>query len=286
MGGVQSVANTVRDSVLTFSEGKHFSFSSRIKGSESLAEKLEGGRFGAWSAVDDLFACTVVVPTQAREVEVIEFLQASFEQVALRERNRTQKPPEVFRFDGTRFIGRLRELPGLNRPAEAYRINFEVQIPTAFEYAWQTVTHELVYKGGGVSWARSRLAAQLRALVEQVDLFVDNFETMVASLSASTYPEVDAREYIASRFQDLVEAGLVPRELQPASWSRFSENVFALVRSVHGRRAAPAKTRDFVDGVARVSPGDRSRWYEGSPQGGPHGPEAHARADRPEAARR
>src|SRR5437764_1108082 len=74
---------------------------------ESVAEKIDSGRYRRWVDIDDLFACTVVIPTLRDEDRVIAFLKGVFHAVDVRGRNDTRKPPAVFRFEATRFIGRL-----------------------------------------------------------------------------------------------------------------------------------------------------------------------------------
>jgi ppGpp synthetase/RelA/SpoT-type nucleotidyltranferase len=81
----------------------------------------------------------------------------------------------VFRFDCTRFIGRLRS-PDENTRSPIYDIPFEVQIKSAFEHAWSATTHLLTYKSSEVNWSKLRLTAQLKAAVEQLDTLVLSFE--------------------------------------------------------------------------------------------------------------
>ena len=75
---VEEVAKKVKETLLNFCENKGYAFTSRIKTVESLAEKIETGRFQKWTDLDDLFACTVIIPTLSHEDEVLEFCQNSF----------------------------------------------------------------------------------------------------------------------------------------------------------------------------------------------------------------
>lgn len=45
--------------MLNFCDNKGYALTSRIKAIESLAEKIETGRFKKWLELDDLFSCTV-----------------------------------------------------------------------------------------------------------------------------------------------------------------------------------------------------------------------------------
>ena len=76
---VEKVAQKVKQALSNFCEDKpKYAFVSRIKTIESLAEKIETGRFAKWSDLDDLFACTVIIPTLSHEKEVKEFCQKAF----------------------------------------------------------------------------------------------------------------------------------------------------------------------------------------------------------------
>jgi hypothetical protein len=99
---------------------------------------------------------------------VIDFLGRAFNQVVVRGRNDTRKPPDVFRFEATRFIGMLHRPAGTDPKEPLFNLAFEVQVRSAFEHAWSVTTHELVYKSQSVDWKRMRLAAQLKAAVEQL----------------------------------------------------------------------------------------------------------------------
>lgn len=116
---------------------------------------------------------------------------------------------------------------------------FEVQILTAFEYAWSTVTHDLVYKGPGVDWQRRRLAAQLKAVVEQLDLLIDAFESAATGIPESIDDESEAHVDILAVFQRLERDELLGVDVIPQSWQRFAECVYSLARH-RTRRASEA----------------------------------------------
>ena len=158
----------VRDVVAGYCDRKGYAYAGRAKSSESLAEKIETGRFAKWSDLDDLFACTIVIPALTDEPEVLEFLKGAFMEARLRRRGSTRKDPAVFRFDTTRFIGRLRP-SDIDRNPVLTATSFEVQVRTAFEHAWSVTTHALTYKADQVDWRHQRLAAQLRSAIEQLD---------------------------------------------------------------------------------------------------------------------
>jgi ppGpp synthetase/RelA/SpoT-type nucleotidyltranferase len=230
-GYLDFVRGRVRESVQNYCDEKGYAFISRIKTLQSLSEKLESGRYKRWSEVDDLIACSVVIPTLLEEDAVLDFLRSAFDQVEVRKRGSTQKSPDVFRFDTTRFIGRLRRPEHVAESEPVYQIIFEVQIRSAFEHAWSVTTHALTYKGQSISWNRLRLTAQLKAAVEQLDMLILGFEAAAAKIAPSFWPETQAKAEIAKFFKDQVEAKLIPDELSPKDWSRFSENAYAMLRA-------------------------------------------------------
>jgi ppGpp synthetase/RelA/SpoT-type nucleotidyltranferase len=223
----------VTESVFSYCMREGFAFSARPKTIESVAEKIETGRYRRWKDIDDLFACTIVIPTLRDEDKVIEFLSTAFFRINVRGRNDTRKPPDAFRFEATRFIGRLHRPHGADAREPLFLLPFEVQIRSAFEHAWSTATHALVYKSPTVDWKRIRLAAQLKAAVEQLDSLILMFEESVQGIANRHWPEISARQMIAEFYSEQVTTGKIPRELAPKDWSRFAENVWGLLRAAN-----------------------------------------------------
>src|SRR5947207_6335244 len=94
---VEELAKRVRDTLMRYCEDKGFAFTSRVKTLESLAEKIETGRFESWSRINDFFACTIIVPTLGEEQEVINFCRRTFEVVEpIAQRGQQPKAPDVF----------------------------------------------------------------------------------------------------------------------------------------------------------------------------------------------
>ncbi len=235
MVDARALRDTVSATILEWMKDKPFTFRGRIKALESVSEKLETGRVQSWAELNDLFACTVVVPTLVDVEPTLEFLDSAFRKSAVKTRANTIKPPDVFRFDSARFTGRLRHEAGAVRAPGVGELEFEVQVVTAYEYACQVVTHSVAYKAADVGWQELRLAAYLRGLSEQADAMAIGFSEMTEFIPPSPYPQLKLRRAIEQYFKDLVDGGRVPRELVPASWSRFAENVHELL--AHGREA-------------------------------------------------
>lgn len=232
--GVALVESIVRETVSAFCNRNGFPYVGRRKELASVAEKIETGRYGAWSKLDDLFACTIVIPTLRHEDDVLNFLDQAFTREKVKRRGSTQKPPDTFRFEATRFYGKLRPLPSPPERSVAQKIVFEVQIRTAFEHAWSAATHDIIHKGNQLEWRAHRLAAQLKAAVEQLDSLVMHFDQASQPIIQHSWPQFDARRELLDGFVKLVEDGDIPPELKPKDWSRFADNAMALLNSSKG----------------------------------------------------
>lgn len=226
---ISQVSLRVRDIVRDYCDRHGYAYSGREKKSESLAEKIETGRYNSWSDIDDLFACSIIIPTLSCETDVLEFLRLAFSEVECKIRASSKKDPSVFRFDATRFVGRLRADSLPPGSENIVGVRFEVQIRTAFEHAWSVTTHALSYKGPGVDWKRIRLSSQLRAAVEQLDLVVSAFEQTASLITEQAWPEIGAKQKLQSLFEEELAEGNLPSEVVPASWGRFLDNLYKVI---------------------------------------------------------
>lgn len=259
---IDEVETRVLATLRAFCSDNAFVFDARRKSIESLSEKIETGRFQCWSALDDLFACTVAVPLPADEEGVLEFLAQSFEQVDLKRRHSSRKPPDVFRFDSTRFVGRLRIPEGIDPKGSIYEIRFEVQIKTLFELAWSKTTHALAYKTSRIDWRALRLAASLKASVEQMDVLLSDFESAMRIFGLSPWPETEKKE----RIQELMLASKndIPSELWPKDLSRFVENCYALIECLQRHEREQKKNR-YLD-IYRAALAEVESFIRGTPE--------------------
>jgi ppGpp synthetase/RelA/SpoT-type nucleotidyltranferase len=222
----------VRGTLQPFCDKNKFALVARIKEPASLSEKIESGRYSAWSELDDLVALSIVIPTLAEEAAVLEFLRATFKEGATRLRGTTKKNPAVFRFDVTRFVGKQKS-PLQLEPGQRvyYETPFEIQIRSAFEHAWIVTTHAITFKANNVDWKRLRLAAQLKAAVEQLDMLILGFEDASLKLEESRWPEIEAKKAIVDFLKMQATDGLVPNEVVPKDFNRFGDNIYSLLRA-------------------------------------------------------
>jgi ppGpp synthetase/RelA/SpoT-type nucleotidyltranferase len=226
---LRTIADFAKDALHRFVDDNEFAFLYRLKQAESISEKIETGRFRSWSDINDLFACAIIVPTLADEPAVLRRLAELFVVQKISGRQSTSKDPNVFRFDCTRVSARIRS--SLEQPGPAASIDFEIQIRTAFEHAWCVTTRELAFKGERIDWRFLRLAAQLKASVEQVDALIVGFGTFANSIQSQSWPEIDIKARVEELFKGSIECGKIPRELTPASWMRFCDSLFSAFRS-------------------------------------------------------
>src|ERR1039458_7003995 len=133
-------------------------YESRVKELPSFALKIESGRFQKPEALEDFFACTLVV-SNATEIAEAERLVGDHFTVQYRrpkQIDKTHKPSNSFPFDDLRVYAVLREGPAIP-PTDLAGIAFEVQIKTFLQHAWSIATHDLLYKSDDVNWSKERI---------------------------------------------------------------------------------------------------------------------------------
>ncbi|MCT7964894.1 hypothetical protein NG799_00935 [Laspinema sp. D1] len=250
---VEEVAKRVKSTLVNFCDKKGYAFTSRIKTIESLAEKIETGRFKKWSDLDDLFACTVIIPRLSQEQEIIDFCRNSFNITKTLKRGQAKKAPDIFIFDSTRLSGKLRSIDlSLDNSLNIFNIGFEIQIKSAFEHAWAVSTHDLVYKSSEIDWKKQRLAAQIKSTVEQLDTLILAFEEVSAVIQESDYPELKKKIQIAKLTESLFK-NKIPEELRPKDLSRFCDILYRILVSA-GKEENIKESLDYIKSVVNSTP--------------------------------
>lgn len=237
------IAKRVRETLQAFCSKEGFIFDGRSKSLESLAEKIETGRYKSWTELDDLYGCTIAVPLPADEVKVIDYLDSTFKRIIIRKRLATKKAPDVFRFDSTRFIGQLRKPTGLEDEEAIYRLRFEVQVKSMFELAWSKTTHALAYKAPRVDWKALRLAATLKASVEQMDLLLSDFSNAMNCMGESPWREIQRKHSIQEHFLRVQSS--IPTEVWPKDLSRFINNCYSLLEILQDNQQRKLRNRSL-----------------------------------------
>lgn len=154
-------------------------YESRVKELPSFALKLESGRFLHPDALEDFFACTLVVANMTEVAEAEQLLVENFTVVERRppDAASTHKAPDAFPFDDLRLYVTLPENPALP-PNDLTGTRFEVQIKTFLQHAWSIATHDLVYKSDDANWSKERIAFQTKAMLEHAEVSIQEAEAL------------------------------------------------------------------------------------------------------------
>jgi ppGpp synthetase/RelA/SpoT-type nucleotidyltranferase len=203
-------------------------FKSRVKQEESFAQKIETGRFYV-DKLEDFFACTLVVENRSSIAEAIE-LVAKYCVISYqrpRDFAKTHKEPENFPFDDLRLYVYLKP-PETTESSDIHNVLFEFQIKTFLQYAWGIATHDLVYKGDSVSWAKARLAYQIKAMLEHAEISIEQVDSIALSPSLSitdgkTLTLVKTIKWL----QEIWSTDMLPKDLV-----RLSETIIKLLTAL------------------------------------------------------
>src|SRR5919109_5674500 len=121
-------------------------YEGRVKELRSFALKIESGRFEIPRALEDFFACTIVVANATEITEAEKLINENFTIKTRRPPriDQTHKAPNEFPFDDLRLYVTLQETVALPR-TDLHEIVFEIQIKTFLQHAWAIATHDLLY---------------------------------------------------------------------------------------------------------------------------------------------
>lgn len=197
-------------------------YESRIKEMQSFNMKIETGRYSEPSKLEDFFAASLVVENLSSLERAVNLIEQQFNVVKRRPEQfeSTHKRPSDFSFDDLRLYLEIPEAEGL-RPREYTGVLFELQVKTYLQHAWSIATHDLIYKSDEVSWSASRIAHQVKAMLEHSELSI--YEARV--LSGSNLLAKENNEY-----RDLTQIVEVvnrfwPQDQLPKDKVRLAQNV-------------------------------------------------------------
>lgn len=164
--------------------GNNWHFEERIKALESYAQKIEQSRI---TVVDDVYAATIIVRNKLEVTDCCNLLENPDNILGIRFIKKspesftdTTSYPDQFSYDSVRMYFKP-PLPDVNVPEYVNEI-FEIQIKTLLEQAWDKATHATVYKSNSdVSWAKTRLISQIKALLENAELALAETDTLSKS---------------------------------------------------------------------------------------------------------
>jgi ppGpp synthetase/RelA/SpoT-type nucleotidyltranferase len=205
------------DKLIRASISKRWHYESRVKELESYALKLETSREKHPARPEDMLGCTVVVENHSRIADATAMVVELFKL----EYRRPEAPDftfnrsDSFAFDDLRLYVSWHDDPTL--PATGLEgLLFEVQVKTFLQHAWGIATHDLIYKSDEVSWGSSRVAYQVKAMLENAELSITEAKRLT---SCALLDRADKR---TKRVQETMEAlkqrwsqpGTLPKNLQ------------------------------------------------------------------------
>ena len=215
------------DELLKSHKPTRWHYESRVKGEESFALKIESGRIENPEALEDFFACTLVVRNRNEVGDAENLARKLFAVVERRPKDdrRTHKSPDSFPFDDLRLYLAWRDDDALP-PSGLHGRVFELQIKTYLQHAWSIATHDLIYKTDDVSWSRQRIAYQVRAMLEHAEVSISEADELAnADVLQSTNRQTRTLLEIIHALTTLWSAADLPADAR-----RLSENVANLCR--------------------------------------------------------
>jgi hypothetical protein len=156
-------------------------YESRVKELVSYAIKLETGREKFPRRPEDLFACTLVVENHSKITDATDLVTKQFKEEYRRPFNRKNTPlsSDSFAFDDQRLYVAWRDDPS-QPPTGVEGLLFEVQIKTFLQHAWGIATHDLIYKTDEASWGSSRVAFQVKAMLENAEMSISEVKRLTS----------------------------------------------------------------------------------------------------------
>jgi len=204
-------------------------YESRVKELASFALKIESGRFDNPAALEDFFACTIVV---ANATEIAEGEKLIGENFAVKERrpprhSHTHKASNAFPFDDLRLYVTLPDSLA-EPPTDLKAVVFEVQVKTFLQHAWSIATHDLLYKADDANWSKERIAYQIKAMLEHAEISIQEAESLAASAALA---KEDRQTAAIKKGIALVKSQWTKDEL-PEDVRRLANNITTLIEAL------------------------------------------------------
>lgn len=207
---------------------RRWHYEARVKGLDSFAMKIETGRVLAVDQMEDFLGCTIVVQNSSQIASALELVD-TFCDIVYRKPpipEETSSTPSNFVFDDLRLYVRLKPTPG-TRPSPADGLVFEIQLKTFLMHAWAIATHDLLYKSDQLSWARERIAFQVRAMLEHAEITIQQADLLAG---AGQLAREDKETAELKALMAALDAW--PADQLPTDRRRLAQNVRDMLRLV------------------------------------------------------
>jgi len=222
---------------------KKWHYESRVKQIESFALKFETGRFDKNSIFDDFFAGMIVVTSHSEIIGVEKILRENFELVSKKPNSSSFSAysPEHFVFDDLRIYFRFNKDKFMSPKVEGLDgFIFEIQIKTYLQHAWSISTHDLVYKSENISWAKHRVAYQVKAMLENIEISISSVE----DISQNKLIDKESKQFKSlERLVKLVNDKWTQDSL-PKDKKRLAENILMFISSLN---MSIVELRELID---------------------------------------
>lgn len=167
------------DNIFKSIKTERWHYESRVKSLESFAQKMETGRVPDTTKMEDFFACTLVVENSVTMKDALSKIDSAFQIIYRKpkEDTFTHKSTDSFPFDDLRLYAKLKRDNSLPETGFDEQI-FEIQLKTFFQHAWTIATHDMMYKSEDISWAKQRIAYQIKAMIEHAELTIEGVDSL------------------------------------------------------------------------------------------------------------
>jgi ppGpp synthetase/RelA/SpoT-type nucleotidyltranferase len=216
------------DSLIGSLKDPRWHYESRLKSEQGFALKLETGRASP-NRLEDFFACMLVVENQARIRAAKDLVQTHFNLKYRRPQadDFTSKSSKEFPFDDLRLYVEYKDDPS-QKPTGLNGLLFEFQIKTFLQHAWGIATHDLIYKSDTISWAKERIAFQIKAMLEHAEVSIETAENLTAT------PDLAKSDSLTKSVSDSIQmlTDLWKTHQLPTDVVRLAKNVSSLSKAL------------------------------------------------------
>lgn len=208
---------------------RNWHYESRIKELQSFTLKAETDRYERISELEDFFGACLVVENISTIKNAIKLINKRYQTLYQRpiRPNLTSKSPDSFVFDDLRLYIQI-PLDPTRRAKGIEEVVFEVQIKTFLQHAWSIATHDMVYKGDSINWAYSRIAFQVKAMLEHAELSIMESN----NLSRNQFLNKTNKDYkVKNQLIAFLKEKWQPEQL-PEDLIRLASNIKSLMETV------------------------------------------------------